>query len=340
MGRVVGSYSLAVMLLVILKLNTSLAKEAEASLLQVSQIPTLQSQPQVVSQLVPQVPPAQLVQSSVTTAVAAVHNGYAAPVAPASGAMTIPSAGSMPSPIQPARAMLTATASGAKAAETVQMNATALAFGQLSSLDTEFKELHEDDASHVRQLKYNVQLRTQLQEKLRQARDQLAEDNERLAERTMQIIAGGDTVSQPHSDKSQPVAAENGNNETFAALLLEAAVVSRRNREINNAQISTQAQAAVKSLVEDIAALRARDEEELQALRANAESRTALHKRIDERGDQLNQDTNLLVQDLNGIRNLAAKEDTNDAGSNGGASDAPVESPKQETAQNEGAPDV
>merc|ERR1719313_1690294 len=94
----------------------------------------------------------------------------------------------------PAQAALAATASAVKVTQAVQMNETALAFGQLASLDTEFKELHADDASHVRQLAYNVHLREQLQEKLRQARDQLGADNEHLAERTMQVIAGGDVV--------------------------------------------------------------------------------------------------------------------------------------------------
>merc|ERR1719399_2517181 len=100
----------------------------------------------------------------------------------------------------------------------------------------------------------------------------------------MQIIAGGDAVEQNRNDSPQaPVSAgEGGSNETFAALLLEAAVVSRRNRELNNAQIAAQALDRVKTLVDDIAALRARDEEEIQTLRANAQNRENLRKKIEE----------------------------------------------------------
>jgi len=337
MGRVNGSYGFAAMLLVLLHTSQGeeASKAAEASLLQVSQNPTFQSQPQSVSQvatqvsqLAPQGPRAQLIQSSVTA-----HQPVPVPVA-----MVTPSAGSVPLSIAPVQTALTATltetASGVKHAQTVQMNETALAFSQLSALDTEFKELHADDASHVRQLKYNVQLREQLQEKLRQARDQLAQDNEHLAERTMEIIAGGEAALQAHSDDSQPEVDSNGANETFAALLLEAAVTSRRNREVNNAQIAAQAEARVKSLVEDIAALRTKDEEELQALRANADNRNALRKKIEERSDQLHQDTDLLVQDLGSIRNIVSKDDTKDTGS---TPDAAVNQ-KPEAGQNEAAP--
>jgi hypothetical protein len=217
------------------------------------------------------------------------------------------------------------------------MNETALAFNQLSALDTEFKELHADDASHVRQLTYNVHLREQLQEKLREARDQLAEDNEHLAERTMQIIAGGEVMPQPQNGEGQAQGGENGGgNETFAALLLEAAVVSRKNRELNNAQIAAQALDRVKQLVEDISALRARDEEEIQALRANAESRSALRKKIDERNDQLHEDTNLLMKDLGNIRDLVTKDDGNGAGSTTDAA-AAAASQKQEPAPSDAA---
>jgi len=317
------------------------AESPTASLLQVSQSPALQGQQQA-TQTVPQVSAAQaqLRQSPVALASANVHNSYssAAPIVP-----VLPSAGSLQAPLAPNAAALAATASRVKSIQAAQVNETALAFSQLSSLDTEFQELHADDASHVRQLTYNVHLREQLQEKLRQAEQQLMEDNERLADHTMQIIAGADVKEQPHSDNSQASAnaatAESGNNETFAALLLEAAVVSRRNRELNNAQIAAQALDRVKSLVDDIASLRARDEEELQALKANAQSREALHKKIELRSDQLHQDTNLLVKDLADIRDLVAKDDSSSNGI-GPLDAAPSSSAKQEPAQAEAAPNA
>lgn len=315
-------------------LYTSLGENApsapEASLLQVSQAPALQAQPQVSVQVPPPAPPAQVVQPSVAGVPTAAQIAYVGPAAPGA-AMTTASAGPVPASVPPAQAALTATASGVKSTQMVQMNETALAFGQLSALNTEFKELHADDASHVRQLMYNVHLREQLQEKLRQAGDQLAEDNEHLAERTMQIIADGDPT-QPRKDESLPQGAENPSNETFAALLLEAAVVSRRNRERDNAQIAAQALERVRQLVADIAALRARDEQEIQALRANAESRNALRKKIEERDDQLHEDTNLLMKDLGSIRDLVSKDDANAAGS---AMEPPAANPKQDAAQNE-----
>lgn len=310
----------------------------EASLLQVSQAPALQGQQQGAQ--VPQALQGQLVQSSAVPATTAAHNvnAYVAPAVPMA---MVPVAVAPPARTSlPAQAALAATASAVKVTQAAQVNETALAFGQLSSLDTEFKELHADDASHVRQLIYNVHLREQLREKLREAREQLAEDNERLAERTMQIIAGGEASGEasPHSDDLPPQGGEaSPANESFAALLLEAAVVSRRNRELNNAQIAAQALDRVKTLVDDIAALRARDEEEIQTLRANAQNRENLRKKIEERSDQLHQDTSMLLTDLGQIRDLVAKDEP-PSNAAGGTSEPQATNPKQEGAQNEATP--
>lgn len=319
----VYSFASILSMLVLGSFGQEAAQSPTASLLQVSQSPALQGQ---VKQAVPQV---QLIQQPVALTSVNARNGYSA--APPNMPM-VPSVGSMQAPVEQNSASF-----AIKSMQAAQMNETAMAFSQLSSLDTEFKELHADDASHVRQLTYNVHLREQLQERLRQAEQQLMEDNERLADHTMQIIAGADVLEKPHNDNAQPPAnaAESSNNETFAALLLEAAVVSRRNRELNNAQIAAQALDRVKSLVDDIASLRARDEEEIQALKANAQSRDALHKKIEQRSDQLHQDTNLLVKDLADIRDLVGKD------SNGGGSvDAATSSSKPEPAQNEVAPNA
>jgi len=300
------------------------------SLLQVSQVPALQG---TQSNINPQVAPQELTGAQSALAPDGLHNVYksdynpsALTVAPLSIGAT---ATASPLPVATAPTSLAATSSTRKSTQASQMDETALAFSQLSSLDTEFKELHADDESHVRQLTYNVHLREQLREKLQKAQEQLAQDNEQLAERTMQIASKSEGVAPSHGDNAQAPAqpAENGANETFAALLLEAAVVSRRNRELNNAQIATQALNRVKALLDDVSALRARDDEELKALHANAQSRDALNQKIVERSDQLQQDTTMLQTDLGQIRDLVSKD------SSSSASDAAPTAPTEEPAQ-------
>merc|ERR1719161_2255136 len=74
-------------------------------------------------------------------------------------------------------------------AETAQTSRAA--FGQLAALEAEFKELRDDDSSHVKQLMYTVHLREKLRDQLKTAQEQLEKDNQQLGELTAQIIMTG-----------------------------------------------------------------------------------------------------------------------------------------------------
>lgn len=187
------------------------------------------------------------------------------------------------------------------------------AFSQLSALEAEFKELREDDSSHVNQLMYTVHLREQLRDQLRTAQEQLEKDNQELAERTSEIIVAGHQDSAAASSKAAdpdgpPGQAEEATNTTVAAMLLQDAISSRQHRELNNQQIAKESLDRVQALMNDIAALRKRDEEEMQALRTNADSREALRTKIDKRREQLQTDAGALLEDLSQIRGLVQHE--------------------------------
>merc|ERR1719316_2047945 len=207
------------------------------------------------------------------------------------------------------KAPVTGLVSTSSSAETE--NTSRAAFSQLSALEAEFKELREDDSSHVKQLMYTVNLREHLRDQLREAQEQLEKDNQHLAERTVEVIgtanqgivaaataAAGSQAADPEDQL------EEAPNSTTAAMLLQAAISSRQHREINGQQIAAEALGRVQSLMKDIAALRKRDEEEMQILRKNAESREALRVKIDSRRDQLQTDAGALLQDLSKIRGL------------------------------------
>merc|ERR1719261_2025461 len=77
------------------------------------------------------------------------------------------------------KAPVTGLVSTSSSAETE--NTSRAAFSQLSALEAEFKELREDDSSHVKQLMYTVHLREKLRDQLRTAQEQLEKDNLELA---------------------------------------------------------------------------------------------------------------------------------------------------------------
>lgn len=191
-------------------------------------------------------------------------------------------------------------------------NASGAAFSQLAALEAEFKELREDDSSHVKQLMYTVHLREQLRDQLRTAQEQLEKDNAHLAQRTSEILvsanhgeaAAGNQI-QATDTESQP---EEAPNTTVAAMLLQAAISSRQHREVNNQQIAAEALDRVQSLMRDIAALKQRDDQEMQALRMNANSREALRAKIDKGRQQLQTDAGALLVDLSQIRGLVQHE--------------------------------
>lgn len=191
-------------------------------------------------------------------------------------------------------------------------NASGAAFSQLAALEAEFKELREDDSSHVKQLMYTVHLREQLRDQLRTAQEQLEKDNAHLAQRTSEILvsanhgeaAAGNQIQETDTE-SQP---EEAPNTTVAAMLLQAAISSRQHREVNNQQIAAEALDRVQSLMRDIAALKQRDDQEMQALRTNANSREALQAKIDKRRQQLQTDAGALLVDLSQIRGLVQHE--------------------------------
>lgn len=192
-------------------------------------------------------------------------------------------------------------------------NSTATAFGQIAELATEFRELREDDNSHVRQLLFNVQLREQLRAKLREVDDQLASDNMRLAQKTAQIGSTGSAGSQGSDvDESSPESAdetsgmdfEHATNSSVAALL-QSATRARESREINNEKVAAQVLDRVKELIKDITALRKRDDDEVQSLSMNSKSRETLESRIGTRIEQLRHDAGDLLVDLGKIRELA-----------------------------------
>lgn len=187
------------------------------------------------------------------------------------------------------------------------------AFGQLSALDAEFKELRDDDSSHVKQLMYTVHLREKLRDQLKTAQEQLEKDNLQLAQLTAQIIGtesqgnaeAGNQQAAPDSQQDQGIDAANG---TVAAMLLQAAISSRQHRELTGQQIAAEALSHVEALMQDIAALRKRDEEEMQNLRKNVDSREALQTKIESRKAQLQTDAGALIVDLGQIRGLVEHE--------------------------------
>jgi len=196
-------------------------------------------------------------------------------------------------------------------AETEQTSRAA--FSQLSALEAEFKELREDDSSHVKQLMYTVHLREKLRDQLQAAFVQLEKDNQQLAEQTAQIIMTGDTGNaagenqQAQSEGQQTDDADLANS-TVAAALLQAAISSRQHRELTGQQIAAEALNHVSSLMNDIAALRNRDEQEMQTLRKNVDSREALRVKIESRRAQLQTDAGALMEDLSKIRGLVEHE--------------------------------
>jgi hypothetical protein len=198
----------------------------------------------------------------------------------------------------------------ATSAETEQTSHAA--FGQLSALEAEFKELREDDSSHVKQLMYTVHLREKLRDQLRTAQEQLEKDNEQLAEQTAQIIMTGNEGAAADNQKAESAGQQGENadstNNTVAAMLLQAAISSRQHRELTGQQIATEALNHVQALMQDIAALRKRDEDEMTALRHNVDGRESLRTKIENRKAQLQSDAGALLDDLSKIRGLVEHE--------------------------------
>jgi len=216
-----------------------------------------------------------------------------------------------PSPSTP-KAPVTGLVSTSSSAE--YENTSRAAFSQLSALEAEFKDLREDDSSHVKQLMYTVHLREQLRDQLKHAQEQLEMDNRQLAERTVEIVGTGNQGNSVAGNQgAEPEAQAEGEfepaNATAAAMLLQAAISSRHHREVNGQQIAAEALGRVASLMKDIEALRKRDEEEMKILRKNAESREALRVKIENREEQLQTDAGALLEDLNKIRGLVQQHE-------------------------------
>lgn len=181
-------------------------------------------------------------------------------------------------------------------------SSTSAAFSQISDLADEFKDLREDDNAHIRQLLFNIQLREQLRARLSEADQQLANDNMRLAERTAHIAP--DATNTAGAVQSQ--AATNASEaDRVTALLLQSASDAKQHKIMTNEQIAAQALDRVKALVDDITALRERDDQEVQALGMNTKSRETLEARIATRREQLSKDAGNLLVDLGKIRVLA-----------------------------------
>lgn len=203
-----------------------------------------------------------------------------------------------PTPVPAAKTDAKKESNQSPAMAPTSMPSTATAFSQISDLDAEFKDLHQDDNSHIRKLLFNIQLREQLRSKLHEVDQQLATDNMQLAAKTASI-AGNQANADALPTAAPAVSNEQGEEDSQGTMLLQRS---------KSEDLATTTLDRVAALVKDITALRQRDDEEVQALTNNAKSRETLGKEIAFRKEQLSHDGGDLLADLGKIRDLAQQD--------------------------------
>lgn len=264
------------------------------------------------------------------------------PMAPSMQPVTdaIQSAQSRPSQPAPggfAQAVLQLPASSSSAQQTAPMtsqvnprNVTKIAFGQIKDLATEFHQLREDDAAHVKQLGVDIHLRESLEQQLVEAEERLEHDNGELAQETTGIA-----ITESDNAMKLP---QNSTGDAPSALIQDKSTKFHSETD----QIALATVRDVKTLNEDINTLHLRDVNEVKALRGNAETRSALSTQIAKEREELINDSGGLATNLGKIRDLVVSSDAAplDADSNGQAtsSEALVQQDVQASKEQETTP--
>jgi len=173
-------------------------------------------------------------------------------------------------------------------------NVTKMAFGQITDLGTEFHQLREDDQAHVAQLGVDIHLREHLEQELHEAEKRLEHDNGELAQETSGIVGAAPSagVMVPQND-----------TQDMTQALVQAGSISIK-ADIDQVAVDTARD--VKMLNADINSLHTRDAKEVQALRGNMETRSALGAQIAKEREELMADSGGLATNLGQIRDLVA----------------------------------
>merc|ERR1719335_957159 len=175
---------------------------------------------------------------------------------------------------------------------------TKVAFGQITDLGSEFRQLRADDQAHTKQLAVDVHLREKLQQELRQAEDRLGADNAELAQETTGIV--------PPGMASQVAGTADVQNETAAATIdAEASLVQATiSSKAPSDPIADDVGKDVKAINSDITDLHSRDTKQIKALKSNAGIRMSLSEQIAKEREELERDAGGLATNLQEIQGL------------------------------------
>jgi len=182
--------------------------------------------------------------------------------------------------------------------QTQGRNVTKMAFGQITDLGTEFHQLREDDQAHVAQLGIDIHLREHLEQELHEAEERLEHDNGELAQETTGIVGA--------VPRAEVVVPQNSTGDTTQALVQSGSISFKADTD----QVAVATARDVKMLNADINSLHIRDAKEVQALRGNAETRSALGAQIAKEREELMADSGGLAANLGQIRDLVAPSNT------------------------------
>lgn len=206
-------------------------------------------------------------------------------------------------------------------------NVTKLALGQITDLGSEFHQLREDDQAHIKQLGVDIHLREHLEQQLHQAEERLEHDNSELVQSTSGISALGTNAQQTTSP-------QNSTSDASTAALVQAQSIKSK-AEQDEVALATARD--VKTLADDMNALRARDVSEVKALRGNAETRSELSAQIAKEREELLSASEGLAANLGQIRDLVTSSPQvigapaqSSAGTVDGSPDAAASSETQE----------
>lgn len=178
--------------------------------------------------------------------------------------------------------------------------ATKLAFGQITDLGSEFRQLREDDQAHTKQLSVDVHLREKLEVELHQAEERLGQDNLELAEQTTGIAAPAAESQVVEAAQTQPADPQNSSIAVNAVASLVQATVSSAPSDPIAADVAKD----VKAINGDIGSLNARDTQEIHALKGNADTRKSLSDQIAKEREELDKDAGGLASNLEQIQGL------------------------------------
>lgn len=206
-------------------------------------------------------------------------------------------------------------------------NVTKLALGQITDLGSEFHQLREDDQAHIKQLGVDIHLREHLEQQLQQAEERLEHDNSELVQSTSGISALATNAQQTTSS-------QNSTGDASTAALVQAQSIKSK-AEQDEVALATARD--VKTLADDMNALRARDVSEVKALRGNAETRSELSAQIAKEREELLSASEGLAANLGQIRDLVTSSPQvigapaqSSAGTADGSPDAAASSETQE----------